>query len=68
MPMVFEHTEPTPTAYRTRKEYRPGDRIPVRCAETTLAVDELLFPAAARKPALTLGMGRIRRARVCVAR
>jgi hypothetical protein len=48
--VVFEHTEPTPTGYRTRTEYRPGDRIPVRYAETTLAVDDLLFPAGPRPP------------------
>ena len=38
--VVFEHTEPTLTGYQTRTEYRPGDRIPVRYAETTLAVDD----------------------------
>ncbi|MEU1957764.1 Uma2 family endonuclease [Nocardia sp. NPDC019304] len=42
--VIYEHTEPIPTGYRTRKEYRPGDRIPVHHADTTIAVDDLLFP------------------------
>jgi hypothetical protein len=40
--VIYEHTEPTTTGYRTRKEYRPGDHIPVHYAGTELAVDELL--------------------------
>lgn len=39
---VYEHTEPGPTGYRTRREYLPGDLIPVRYAGSTLAVDTLL--------------------------
>lgn len=42
--VVYEHTEPTPTGYRTRKEYRPGDDIPVHYAGVTIPVDDLLFP------------------------
>lgn len=41
--VIYEHTEPTATGYRTRKEYRPGDHIPVHYAGTELAVDDLLF-------------------------
>lgn len=39
---VYEHTSPTPQGYRTRNEYRRGDRIPVAYAGTDLAVTELL--------------------------
>ena len=40
--VVYEHTEPRPTGYRHRVEYRRGDRLPVRYAGTDLAVDDLL--------------------------
>jgi hypothetical protein len=39
---VYEHTDPTPTGYRRRTEYGPGDRIPVAYAGIGLAVDDLL--------------------------
>lgn len=42
--VVYEHTEPTATGYRTRVEYRPGEQIPVRYADTTLAVNDLIAP------------------------
>lgn len=42
---IFEHTEPTPSGYRVRREYRRGERIPVGYADTDLAVDELIVPA-----------------------
>lgn len=42
---IYEHTMPTPTGYRTRVEYRPGERIPVRYAGVDLAVDDLIAPA-----------------------
>ncbi|GAA1808501.1 Uma2 family endonuclease [Luedemannella flava] len=39
---VYEHTEPTPTGYRTRVEHRPGEHVPVRYADATIAVDDLI--------------------------
>jgi hypothetical protein len=39
---IFEHTDPIPTGYRRRMEYRRGDRIPVAYAGAELAVDDLL--------------------------
>lgn len=39
---IFVHTGPTPAGYRTRVEYRRGDRIPVAYAGVELAVDDLL--------------------------
>jgi Putative restriction endonuclease len=39
---VYEHISPTPQGYRTRNEYRRGDRIPVAYAATDLPVIELL--------------------------
>jgi hypothetical protein len=39
---VYEHTAPSPSGYRTRREYRTGDRIPVRYTDTELAVDDLV--------------------------
>jgi Uma2 family endonuclease len=41
---VYEHTEPLSSGYRTRVEYRRGDRIPLRYAGTDLAVEELIGP------------------------
>ncbi len=41
---IYEHTEPTPAGYRTRIEYRRGDRLPIRYAETDILVDDLLGP------------------------
>ncbi|NNH72583.1 Uma2 family endonuclease [Nocardia uniformis] len=43
--VIYEHTEPTASGYRLRAEYRAGDRIPIRYADTDLAVDDLLHPA-----------------------
>jgi hypothetical protein len=40
--VIYEHTSPTPQGYRTRTEYRPGDRIPLPYADTTLSVAEIL--------------------------
>jgi Uma2 family endonuclease len=42
--VIYEHTEPTKAGYRVRVEYRPGDRIPVKYADTDLAVDDLIAP------------------------
>lgn len=42
---IYEHTEPIPSGYRTRREHRRGERIPVGYAGTDLAVDDLLAPA-----------------------
>jgi putative restriction endonuclease len=42
---IYEHTTPTPQGYRTRIEYRPGERIPVRYAGTDLAVEDLIASA-----------------------
>ena len=39
---IFEHTGPTPSGYRTRVEYAPGERIPVAYADVDLAVEDLL--------------------------
>jgi hypothetical protein len=39
---IYEHTTPTTRGYRTRVEYRPGERIPVRYAGVDLAVDHLI--------------------------
>lgn len=38
---IFEHTSPSPQGYRTRREYRSGERIPVAYAGTDLAVDAI---------------------------
>jgi hypothetical protein len=40
--VIYEHVSPTPQGYRSRTEYRRGDRIPVAYAETELPVDEIL--------------------------
>lgn len=42
--VIYEHTVPTPRGYRTRVEYRPGERIPVGYAGTDLAVDDVIAP------------------------
>lgn len=42
---IFEHTTPTTRGYRTRVEYRPGERIPVTYAEMDLAVEDLIATA-----------------------
>jgi Putative restriction endonuclease len=39
---IYEHTGPIPTGYRTRVEYRRGERIPVPYADLDLAVDDLI--------------------------
>jgi hypothetical protein len=39
---IYEHTDPTSSGYRTRVEYRPGERIPVRYAATELSVSDLI--------------------------
>jgi Uma2 family endonuclease len=39
---IYEHTGPISTGYRTRVEYRLGERIPVSYAGTDLAVDDLI--------------------------
>lgn len=41
---IYEHTEPYSGGYHTRREYTPGERIPVRYAETDLAVEDLIAP------------------------
>ncbi|MEV6277199.1 Uma2 family endonuclease [Nocardia sp. NPDC051832] len=40
--VIFEHTEPTPNGYRTRREYRAGEHIPVHYADTALPVSDVL--------------------------
>jgi Uma2 family endonuclease len=44
---IYEHTGPISTGYRTRVEYRHGERIPVRYAATDLAIDDLIAPRPA---------------------
>jgi hypothetical protein len=41
---IYEHTEPHSAGYRVRREYRRGDRLPIRYADTEVAVDDLLGP------------------------
>jgi hypothetical protein len=41
---VYEHTSPSPQGYRTRTEYRRGERIPVAYAGADIAVTDLLGP------------------------
>ncbi|MCP2287333.1 Uma2 family endonuclease [Nocardia amikacinitolerans] len=41
---IYEHTDPTPGGYETKREFRPGELIPVHYADTALAVDDLLYP------------------------
>ncbi|WP_168207580.1 Uma2 family endonuclease [Microlunatus elymi] len=41
---IYEHTDPTAAGYRTRTEYRRGERIGLRYAGTELSVGELLGP------------------------
>jgi hypothetical protein len=43
--VIYEHTEPHDQGYRTRTEYHPGDKIPLRYANTELSVDDLIAPA-----------------------
>ncbi|MFD6463740.1 Uma2 family endonuclease [Streptomyces roseolus] len=40
--VIYEHTEPTPDGFRARREYRAGEQIPVRHADSTLAVEDIL--------------------------
>jgi hypothetical protein len=40
--VIYEHVSPTSQGYRTRNEYRRGDRIPLAYADTELPVDEIL--------------------------
>lgn len=40
--VIYEHTEPAPTGYRARREYRSGEQIPVAYAGTWLDVANLL--------------------------
>jgi hypothetical protein len=42
---VYEHTEPIQGGYRNRREYRRGDRVPVRYADKEIAVEDLIGPA-----------------------
>jgi Putative restriction endonuclease len=42
---IYEYTEPSAAGYRTRREFRPGERIPVAYARTDLAVVDLIAPA-----------------------
>lgn len=39
---IYEHTSPSPEGYRTRNEYRRGERIPVAYAGANVAVSDLL--------------------------
>ena len=43
---VYEHTGPMSTGYRTRVEYRRGERIPVRYAGVDLAIDDLIVSSS----------------------
>jgi hypothetical protein len=40
--VIYVHTDPISTGYRTRVEYLHGERIPVPYASTDLAVDDLI--------------------------
>ncbi|MBO0869559.1 MAG: Uma2 family endonuclease [Micromonosporaceae bacterium] len=40
--LIYEHTEPHEQGYRTRVEYPPGSKIPVRYTNTELSVDDLI--------------------------
>ncbi|RJO75017.1 hypothetical protein D5S18_16620 [Nocardia panacis] len=40
---VYEHTEPRVSGYAVVRKFLPGERIPVRYADTDIAVDDLLF-------------------------
>ena len=42
---IYEHTEPHSSGYRARREYRRGDRLPIRYASTDIVVDDLLGSA-----------------------
>lgn len=42
---IYEHTEPYPGGYHTRRDYPLGERVPVRYADTDLAVADLIAPA-----------------------
>lgn len=44
---IFEHTDASPEGYRSRREYRRGERIPVRYAVSDLAVTDVLGEATA---------------------
>lgn len=44
--VVYEHTEPRDGGYANRREYVRGERIPVRYADTDLAVEDLLGPVS----------------------
>lgn len=39
---LYENTEPIQGGYGNRREYRRGQRVPVRYADTDFAVDDLL--------------------------
>lgn len=54
---VYEHTEPTDGGYRLRREYRRGERVTVRYADTDLAVDDLLGPLESSPPRSRSGQG-----------
>jgi hypothetical protein len=42
--VVYEHTGPNDRGYGTRIEYRSGEQIPLRYANTELSVDDLIAP------------------------
>jgi hypothetical protein len=44
---IYEHTGPMSTGYRTRVEYRHGERIPVPYVATDLAIDDLIAARSA---------------------
>ncbi|MFC7549301.1 Uma2 family endonuclease [Plantactinospora sp. GCM10030261] len=39
---IYEHTGPISTGYRTRVEYRRGERIPIPYVDVDLAVDDMV--------------------------
>ncbi|MGW4241991.1 Uma2 family endonuclease [Nocardia sp. NPDC004722] len=41
---IYEHTEPIPSGYRLQTKYQSGDMIPIRFADTMIAVDSVLHP------------------------
>src|SRR5262245_17503833 len=42
--VIYEHTQPYDRGYRERAEFRSGDKVPVRYANTELSVDDLIAP------------------------
>jgi len=45
---IYEHSESHSAGYRFRREYRRGERLPIRHAGTEIAVDEVFGPEPGR--------------------